>query len=559
MLDPQPEARLDATSRAVAAAAVLLGLYLYLGRLGGTPVQRGNEAMYMFPPIQMLESGDYLVSRYQGEHFLDKPSLTHWIVAASYRVLGVSVFAARLPSAIAGLATVLILGLWVRRRSGGRCGLLAALILMFSFEFVFLGMTFAGDAFLTLGVLVAVLALERASVREDGSDAAWGALCGSALALAFYFKGLVGIVLPVGAVAAALLLDRRKPVRLPRRAAWTLACLIALLAPWHWAMAHRLGEEFWRVFYWENQFLRGATLRFMKASRSPLLYAGVLLWAIFPWSLLLPATLRRRRPSSLPLAWLLFGLIFWSLLAMKREVYLLPLLPAAAALVAEGSAGQSRFESAWRRLAWGLAAVDAAAALILWVRGFHALTAVAGPGAAVFLGVALVVFLTALFAAALSPRDSRALFSAALACGVVCLALRVLDERIARFDPLPDWGERVRRDCAAGCDGFLYGLKANSLDFYSRLDWAWLDDPAHQLAGRMRHRKAFLVMPTRLEPQLAALPVTWEVIERRASFGSYGVDMLGENWPDALQSLSLVRIEPPRRREGAGEVTFGPS
>jgi 4-amino-4-deoxy-L-arabinose transferase-like glycosyltransferase len=539
----EPEARLDPLSRALAVASVVLGFYLYLGRLGGTPVQRGNEAMYLYPPIQMLESGDYLVTRYQGEHFLDKPSLPLWIVAASYRLFGVSVAAGRLPAALAGLATVLAVGLWVRKRSGNRSGLLAALVLMFSFAFVFLGMTYVADALLALAVLLAALVIEQATRREAGSDAAWGASCGAALALAFYCKGLAGIVLPVGAAAAALLLDGRRPVRPLRRAAWTLLCLIILLAPWHWAMAHRLGEEFWRVFYWENQFLRGATLRFMPTGRGPFFYLAVLAWAIFPWSLLLPSVLPRRLPSSLPMAWLLFGVAFWSLLAMKRDVYLVPVLPAAAALVAEGVDEQGRFRSIWRKGAWALSAVVAAGGLFGWARGFGSLASVAGIRVAVFLGLALVILMSALSAAALAPRSNRALFAAVFACGVLCLSVRLLDERLARFDPLPEWGQKVRRDCGGGCDGFLYGLKASNLEFYSRFDWVWLDDPVRQLPVRMRHRKAFLVLLTRLEPQLDTLPLTWEVVDRRAAFGSYGVDMLGEHWPDALKSLSLVRIE----------------
>ena len=87
---------------------------------------------------------------------------------------------AGLPTAIAGLLTALVLGLWVRRRSGTRAGLLAGLILGFSFLFVFTGMTFAADAFLTLAILVASIVLDRACRREDGSDALWGALSGAA-------------------------------------------------------------------------------------------------------------------------------------------------------------------------------------------------------------------------------------------------------------------------------------------------------------------------------------------------------------------------------------------
>ena len=70
------------------------------------------------------ENGDYLVPVYRGQHFLDKPILPIWVVAASYRLLGVSVFAERLPTAVAGLLTALLLGLWVRRRAGERAGVL---------------------------------------------------------------------------------------------------------------------------------------------------------------------------------------------------------------------------------------------------------------------------------------------------------------------------------------------------------------------------------------------------------------------------------------------------
>ena len=112
-----PGPRWTFASRILAAAAVALALYLYLGRLDGTPLQRGNEAMYASPPALMLENGDYLVPLYRGQHFLDKPILPFWVVAASYKLLGVSVFAERLPTAVAGLATALLLGLWIGRRA----------------------------------------------------------------------------------------------------------------------------------------------------------------------------------------------------------------------------------------------------------------------------------------------------------------------------------------------------------------------------------------------------------------------------------------------------------
>jgi 4-amino-4-deoxy-L-arabinose transferase-like glycosyltransferase len=531
-------------SRILAAAAVALALYLYLGRLDGTPLQRGNEAMYASPPALMIENGDYLVPLYRGQHFLDKPILPFWVVAASYKLLGVSVFAERLPTALAGLATALLIGLWIRRRAGSFAGFLAAIVLLFSFLYVFIGMTFAADAFLTLALLGASILLDGAS-RAEGSDALWGAASGAALAIAFGFKGLVGIVLPCGAVAATLLIDQRWPVRFWRRAAWALVVLVAILGPYHWAMDRRLGTEFWDVFYWKNQFLRGASRIYMRGHRGALYYVGVIGWGLFPWSFPLLASFARRKPSSLPLGAFLFGLAFWSPLIMKREVYAVTLLPAAVALVAEGAgAPKPGARRSWPRILWGLAGVMALGTAGFWVWARPLLTEPAGSGVTTFLGVSLALLAAAVLGCAARPRSATALLAAALACGVVGLAARLADERFGRFDPLPAWGGRARAECRnGGCDGFVYGEDVTSLEFYSGFDWAPVIDPGREIPAMMTHDKAFVVVKSRLEPLLDELPYRWEVLERCPTYGSYSMDQFIGSRRGESTLLSLVRIE----------------
>ena len=537
--------RLDPLTRTLALAAAVLAAWLYLGRLHEAQLQRGNEAMYASPPIQMLATGDYLVPRWENRPFLDKPPLTFWVLAASYRLLGVSVFSAKLPGALAGLVTALLLGWWVLRRAGERAGALAALVLAFSFQFFMVSLTFAADIFLTLAVTIAILALDLACRRKDGSDAASGILAGAALALAFYAKGLVGMALPAGAVAAGLLLDRSKPVRLARRCAWMLFALLVLIGPWHWAMDRRLGTEFWRVFYWENQFLRGATPRFMQMSRGPFFYLGVLAWGMFPWPFLLPGVLWRRKAPGVFLGWFAFGLVFWSLLVMKREVYLVTVLPAVAALAGEGLGGVAGPVRGWRRIPWILAAAVPGAGLLLLARAFSRLAELAGSRSAVlFVGIGLVALGAALVSGIVARPSPRTPFAVALASGILLLSLQNLDIRLGRWDPFPSWGARVRAECAGGCDGFLSGNNFNSIDFYSGFDWIGVLDPA-RLPEQMSHHRAFVVMWTSLEPRLADLPLKWEVVERRPVFhGPLVATVLGLGRV-GFDSLSLIRIEKP--------------
>ena len=57
---------------------------------------------------EMLAGGDWITPHYNGYAYLDKPAPFFWLVALSFKVFGVSEWAARLPSGLAALATLLL-------------------------------------------------------------------------------------------------------------------------------------------------------------------------------------------------------------------------------------------------------------------------------------------------------------------------------------------------------------------------------------------------------------------------------------------------------------------
>jgi 4-amino-4-deoxy-L-arabinose transferase-like glycosyltransferase len=117
------------------------------------------------------------------------------MVAAAFRVFGASEAAARLPSALAGLATIALTFEIGRTLLGWRRGLLAAVVLATSPIVLAYGRLVIFDLPLTAFVTAALYCLVRA--RQSGDDRLWLPLAGLAMGLAILTKGPVGIAVPL--------------------------------------------------------------------------------------------------------------------------------------------------------------------------------------------------------------------------------------------------------------------------------------------------------------------------------------------------------------------------
>jgi 4-amino-4-deoxy-L-arabinose transferase-like glycosyltransferase len=112
------------------------------------------------------------------------------------------------------------------------------------------------------------------------------------------------------------------------------AALVA--APWYVLVTLRNGTPFLRQFFWKqhfDRFVSGALLH----GRPVWFYVPILLAGIFPWipmlALLFDRKLYRDPRARFLLAWFAWGFVFFSASRNKLPGYLLPLLPAVAALM----------------------------------------------------------------------------------------------------------------------------------------------------------------------------------------------------------------------------------
>src|SRR5215831_17404518 len=81
---------------------LLLGLSCapYFVNLGVSALWDTNEAFYAETPREMIESANYTDPTFNYRPRLNKPALSYWIVAASYRLFGISERSERLPIAL---------------------------------------------------------------------------------------------------------------------------------------------------------------------------------------------------------------------------------------------------------------------------------------------------------------------------------------------------------------------------------------------------------------------------------------------------------------------------
>jgi 4-amino-4-deoxy-L-arabinose transferase-like glycosyltransferase len=153
-----------------------------------------------------------------------------------------------------------------------------------------------------------------------------GYLAGALLGVAMLAKAFVPLVL----IAPVWLIARGKRMAM-------IASAVAVAAPWHLWCWWRNGSAFWQEYFWTQQ-----VGRFFTAERGHVqswwYYGPVLLAALFPWTPLFSLLVRKKstddfRVRSL-LAWMALALIFFSASQNKLPGYLLPLLPAAAIVLA---------------------------------------------------------------------------------------------------------------------------------------------------------------------------------------------------------------------------------
>lgn len=359
--------------RLAVAAAVAAFLVLWFCNLDTRRLIRPDEGRYAEIAREMAVSGDWITPRLNGIKYFEKPPLQYWATATAIRAFGPDEWTARLWPALMGMLTVLVVWRAGRRlfgaEAGDLAGALSAGMLWIAANSHLNTLDMGLAAWLTVA-LAGFLWAQRDGAspgeRRTGMAAAWGSC-----ALAVLSKGLVGLVLPGGAVTLYLLASRQWTL-LTRLHPLTGALLVgALCAPWFVAVS-RANPEFAQFFFVHEHLQRFLTPVHRREAPwwyfLPLLLAGALPWTRLAlraaWEAWRPEG-TVFRPRLFLLCWIAFPMLFFSASSSKLPSYILPVFPALAWLAGERLARLPAASLRWDAL---LLAPLAAGALVLGLR-----------------------------------------------------------------------------------------------------------------------------------------------------------------------------------------------
>src|SRR5271168_4147198 len=382
----------DSRFRLRAGCVLVLTAILFFARLGARALW-SSEFRWAEIAREMLVTHNYFWPTINGHVYYDKPLGSYWLVLFSTPFTGgLNEAATRVPCAIAGILAVALLMLLVRRLYDARTAIFSGVILATSFSFVFFSRHASADVETLTGELAALLLFNH---YEDRGGGIWVIGLWLIMAATSLTKGLLGFVLPILVIGAysclrdgwaqlfeevsrGSFIDRVQ--RLIDRNRWffnwyTVAGIavggFVYYLPFEISARMMGTQKGLAMVYREN------VVRFFHPfdHRGPIyLYVYVIFGLMAPWSALLPAALvethslrhdgaEPARADRFALVYFWATFIFFTLSGSRRSYYILPILPAAAILVARTLAypGELRSMIARRILTIGYAIVAFAA------------------------------------------------------------------------------------------------------------------------------------------------------------------------------------------------------
>lgn len=295
-----------------------------------------DAAQYASISLEMLKRHDFLTVTERGANYLDKPPLTFWLSALSYKIFGVNTVAYKLPSVLFSLLALFSTYKLARAFYSKEIALLSVVITSTCLAFFMINNDCRTDTILTGATLFALYQLVF-YIRTKKFLYLFGAFV--AVGLAMLSKGPIGLVMPFAIIGLDLLVKKDWKSIFSFRWFWGLPIVALILTPMCIGLYRQFGSEGLYFFFWkqsfgrftgENEFVKQLTPQ--EYVNDPFFFYHTFLWLFAPWAILFVVGFvveiknfiqkkAKLQPDEEMITWAGFILIFT---AMSMSMYKLP-------------------------------------------------------------------------------------------------------------------------------------------------------------------------------------------------------------------------------------------
>ncbi|RZL38858.1 MAG: glycosyl transferase [Pedobacter sp.] len=271
---------------------VLLALASIPALFGG--VMEPDGALYASMSKNIILFKDWFNLYGRGADWLDKPHLTFWISAASFKIFGISSFAFKLPSFLFGLLGARYLYKLAKDVYDEKTGLISTLIFLSALHIITSTFDVRAEIYITTFTLASIYHFYKAH-----QNTFWHVVAGAFFAAcAILIKGIF-VLIPVfaGFIIYWLFTKQYKQLLNPK---WYIGIILifVFITPELYSLYtqfdlhpekvvfDRTGVSGLKFFFWDSQFGRFFNNGPIKGKGDISFFLHTTLWAFLPWSIL---------------------------------------------------------------------------------------------------------------------------------------------------------------------------------------------------------------------------------------------------------------------------------